>query len=57
MAGAHGCFINVGYASANWIGFGCYNDKASSFAWRFPQAVFGLLALILLAGSFFGKPA
>jgi len=53
MAGAHGVFINVGYASAGWISYACYTDRTSSFAWRFPQTVFGLLALCLLAGTLF----
>ncbi|KEF53969.1 uncharacterized protein A1O9_09764 [Exophiala aquamarina CBS 119918] len=52
MAGAHGCFINVGYASANWIGFGTFYSS-TSFAWRFPNAVFIILALCFLAGTFF----
>ncbi|OIW32831.1 general substrate transporter [Coniochaeta ligniaria NRRL 30616] len=51
LAGAHGCFINVGYAAANWIGFGSYFSK-SSFAWRFPNAVLLLWALCFLAGTF-----
>lgn len=25
LAGAHGCFINVGYAASNWIGWGFPN--------------------------------
>ncbi|CAL5871028.1 uncharacterized protein PFLUO_LOCUS5270 [Penicillium psychrofluorescens] len=24
MAGAHGSFINVGYAISNWVGYGCF---------------------------------
>jgi len=48
-------FINVGYASAGWIGYACYTDRTSSFAWRLPQTVFGLVALCLLAGTLFGK--
>lgn len=52
MGGAHGCFVNVGYATANWVGFGTYHSS-SSFAWRFPNAVFVILAICFLGGTFF----
>lgn len=71
MAGMHGCFINVGYATAGWIGyvvmwnyvptnsylrrFGCYTVKTSTFSWRFPNAVYGILGLMLLAGTFISR--
>ncbi|OQV03232.1 hypothetical protein CLAIMM_08301 [Cladophialophora immunda] len=51
MAGAHGTFINLGYALAAWIGFGCFYSAASTFGWRFPNAVFALWALLLLIGT------
>ena len=74
MAGAHGSFINMGYAVAGWVGyalppipiefvkpslirsnrFGCFNASSTSFGWRFPNAVLLLLALLVLAGTFFG---
>ncbi|KAH0831568.1 putative MFS sugar transporter [Fonsecaea pedrosoi] len=53
MTGAHGSFINVGYFSAAWIGFACYYKADSTFAWRFPNAVLLLWALILIVGSLF----
>ncbi|TVY84029.1 Sugar transporter STL1 [Lachnellula suecica] len=53
MTGAHGSGINIGYAVAGWIGFGCFFNSESSFGWRFPNAVLGIWALCLLAGSFF----
>ncbi|PMD29230.1 general substrate transporter [Hyaloscypha variabilis F] len=53
MAGAHGSFINIGFALAGWIGFGCFFESNSSFGWRFPNAVLALWGLCLLAGSFF----
>ncbi|KIM97589.1 hypothetical protein OIDMADRAFT_44281 [Oidiodendron maius Zn] len=53
MAGAHGSGINVGYAIAGWVGFGCFFESTSSFGWRFPNAVLALWGLCLLAGSFF----
>ncbi|TVY85916.1 Sugar transporter [Lachnellula willkommii] len=53
MAGAHGSGINVGYALAGWVGYGCFFESKSSFGWRFPNAVLGLWGLCLLGGSFF----
>ncbi|KAJ5832274.1 hypothetical protein N7474_000585 [Penicillium riverlandense] len=44
MAGAHGCFINVGYAVSNWVG---------TFGWRFPNAILVFWALCLLIGTLF----
>ncbi|KAE8441595.1 hypothetical protein EG329_004644 [Mollisiaceae sp. DMI_Dod_QoI] len=53
MAGAHGSFINIGYAVAGWVGFGCFFESVSSFSWRFPNAVLIIWALCLLGGTFF----
>ncbi|KAK6368175.1 hypothetical protein LTS17_009916 [Exophiala oligosperma] len=53
MAGAHGSFINAGYALAAWIGFACFHASETSFGWRFPNAVLVILALCVLGGSFF----
>lgn len=53
MAGAHGSGINVGYAVAGWVGFGCFFESHSSFGWRFPNAVLAIWGLCLLIGSFF----
>ena len=51
MAGAHGSFINIGFALAGWIGFGCY-FSSSSVGWRFPNAVLALWGICLLISSF-----
>ncbi|TAQ87226.1 hypothetical protein B7494_g4450 [Chlorociboria aeruginascens] len=53
MTGAHGSFINMGYAVAGWVGFGCYHASGSTFGWRFPNAVLILWSLCLLGGTFF----
>ncbi|OQV02316.1 hypothetical protein CLAIMM_07534 [Cladophialophora immunda] len=53
MTGAHGSFVNFGYFLAGWIGFGCYHAPRTTFSWRFPNAILGLLGLILMAGTFF----
>ncbi|EXJ91552.1 hypothetical protein A1O3_00100 [Capronia epimyces CBS 606.96] len=53
MTGAHGSFINTGYLLAGWIGFGCYHAPSTTFSWRFPNAVLGLLGLVLMTGTFF----
>ncbi|KAK5189912.1 hypothetical protein LTR96_006117 [Exophiala xenobiotica] len=53
MAGAHGTFINLGYALAAWIGFACYYSAASTFGWRFPNSVFALWAVLLLIGTIY----
>ncbi|CAK7223967.1 hypothetical protein SEUCBS140593_005414 [Sporothrix eucalyptigena] len=53
LTGSHSGFIALGYSLAGWIGYGCYYAEGTSFAWRFPNAVLCLVALILLAGSFF----
>ncbi|KAK5311282.1 hypothetical protein LTR93_011775 [Exophiala xenobiotica] len=53
MSGAHGVFINMGYAVATWLGFACFHASETSFAWRFPNAVLINWCLSLLVGSFF----
>ncbi|KAK4946199.1 hypothetical protein LTR10_014711 [Elasticomyces elasticus] len=53
MAGAHGSFVNAGYALAAWVGFACFHASGSSFGWRFPNAVLLIFALCVLAGTFF----
>ncbi|EXJ84877.1 hypothetical protein A1O3_05552 [Capronia epimyces CBS 606.96] len=53
ITGAHAIFINLGYCTAGWIGFGCYFTPASEFAWRFPFAVIIIWSSCLLAGSFY----
>ncbi|TVY40478.1 Sugar transporter [Lachnellula occidentalis] len=45
MAGAHGSGINIGYALAGWVGYGCFFESTSSFAWRFPNAVLAIWGL------------
>jgi hypothetical protein len=38
IAGLHAQFVGVGFAIANWVGFGS-SYSASSFQWRFPLAL------------------
>ncbi|CZR63798.1 related to transporter (major facilitator superfamily) [Phialocephala subalpina] len=51
IAGLHAQFVGIGFAVANWIGFGC-SYSTNSFQWRFPLAVQCLPALIVLIGTF-----
>lgn len=37
IAGLHAQFVGIGFAVANWIGFGC-SYSTSSFQWRFALA-------------------
>ncbi|KAK5459528.1 hypothetical protein LTS15_003656 [Exophiala xenobiotica] len=53
MAGAHGSFINAGYASSAWIGFACFHASGSSFGWRFPNAVLVIFGICVLGGTLF----
>lgn len=37
ISGLHGQFVGVGFAIANWVGFGC-SYASGDFQWRFPLA-------------------
>ncbi|RDW63718.1 hypothetical protein BP6252_11263 [Coleophoma cylindrospora] len=50
IAGLHGQFVGVGFAIANWVGFGC-SYASGAFQWRFPLAFQCLPALIVLFGA------
>ncbi|KAG2421025.1 hypothetical protein HFD88_000641 [Aspergillus terreus] len=51
IAGLHAQFVGVGFAVANWVGFGC-SYATGEFQWRFQLAFQCLPALIVLAGIF-----
>ncbi|QKX63227.1 uncharacterized protein TRUGW13939_10396 [Talaromyces rugulosus] len=51
IAGLHAQFVGVGFAAANWVGFGC-SYTSGGFQWRFPFAFQCLPALIILIGIF-----
>ncbi|RDW59180.1 hypothetical protein BP5796_12104 [Coleophoma crateriformis] len=50
IAGLHGQFVGVGFAIANWVGFGC-SYASGDFQWRFPLAFQCLPALVVLFGA------
>ncbi|KAG6909494.1 hypothetical protein DXG01_017216 [Tephrocybe rancida] len=45
VSGLHGQFVGVGFAIANWVGYGC-SFASGDFQWRFPLAI----PLVLLGG-------
>ncbi|KAL4893683.1 general substrate transporter [Aspergillus ambiguus] len=51
IAGLHAQFVGVGFAVANWVGFGCSYAKGE-FQWRFQLAFQCLPAIIILVGIF-----
>lgn len=51
ISGLHAQFVGIGFALANWIGFGC-SYASGDFQWRFPLAIQCLPALIVMAGTF-----
>ncbi|KFY29291.1 hypothetical protein V491_00113 [Pseudogymnoascus sp. VKM F-3775] len=51
ITGLHAQFVGIGFAVANWVGFGC-SYSTSDFQWRFPLAFQCLPALIVLIGTF-----
>ncbi|KAK9457547.1 general substrate transporter [Dipodascopsis uninucleata] len=52
ITGLHGQFVGIGFAVANWIGFGC-SYSTTQFQWRFPLGFQIVPAAILFAGIFF----
>ena len=51
IAGLHAQFVGIGFAAANWVGFGC-SYATGQFQWRFPLAFQCLPAIIVLIGIF-----
>jgi MFS family permease len=51
ISGLHAQFVGVGFACANWVGFGC-SYASGQFQWRFPLAFQCVPAIIVLAGIF-----
>ncbi|KAF2797587.1 general substrate transporter [Melanomma pulvis-pyrius CBS 109.77] len=51
IAGLHAQFVGIGFACANWVGFGC-SYASGQFQWRFPLAFQCLPAIIVLLGIF-----
>ncbi|KAL1954426.1 hypothetical protein VTO42DRAFT_1196 [Malbranchea cinnamomea] len=51
IAGLHAQFVGFGFATANWVGFGC-SYASGDFQWRFPLAFQCLPAIIILIGVF-----
>ncbi|KAL2795160.1 general substrate transporter [Aspergillus keveii] len=51
IAGLHAQFVGIGFALANWVGFGC-SYSTGQFQWRFPLAFQCLPAIIILIGIF-----
>ncbi|KAF1994573.1 general substrate transporter [Amniculicola lignicola CBS 123094] len=51
IAGLHAQFVGIGFACANWVGFGC-SYSSGAFQWRFPLAFQCAPAIIVLAGIF-----
>ncbi|KAF2492747.1 general substrate transporter [Lophium mytilinum] len=51
IAGLHAQFVGIGFAVANWVGFGC-SYASGDFMWRFPLAFQCLPAIIVLVGIF-----
>ncbi|KFY93020.1 hypothetical protein V500_03954 [Pseudogymnoascus sp. VKM F-4518 (FW-2643)] len=51
ITGLHAQFVGIGFALANWIGFGS-SYSTSDFQWRFPLAFQCVPALIVLVGTF-----
>ncbi|KAL1608549.1 hypothetical protein SLS60_003491 [Paraconiothyrium brasiliense] len=51
ISGLHAQFVGIGFATANWVGFGC-SYASGQFQWRFPLAVQCLPAIIVLVGIF-----
>ncbi|KAG6909498.1 hypothetical protein DXG01_017220 [Tephrocybe rancida] len=49
VSGLHGEFVGVGFAIANWVGYGC-SFASGDFQWRFPLAIQCIPALVLLGG-------
>lgn len=47
IAGLHAQFVGIGFALANWVGFGC-SYSTSSFQWRFPLAFRKRLSLLFI---------
>lgn len=43
IAGLHAQFVGIGFATANWVGFGC-SYATGTFQWRFPLAFRKLLS-------------
>ncbi|RKU44667.1 hypothetical protein DL546_003583 [Coniochaeta pulveracea] len=52
IAGLHAQFVGFGFATANWVGFGC-SYASGQFQWRFPLAFQCLPAIIVLIGIYF----
>lgn len=52
IAGLHAQFVGFGFATANWVGFGC-SYAHGAFQWRFPLAFQILPAIIVLIGIYF----
>ncbi|KAF2175993.1 general substrate transporter [Zopfia rhizophila CBS 207.26] len=52
ISGLHAQFVGFGFATANWVGFGC-SYASSDFQWRFLLAFQCVPALIILGGIFF----
>ncbi|KAH7112107.1 general substrate transporter [Dendryphion nanum] len=51
ISGLHAQFVGIGFACANWVGFGC-SYASGQFQWRFPLAFQCLPAIIVLVGIF-----
>lgn len=51
ISGLHAQFVGIGFATANWVGFGC-SYASNDFQWRFPLAFQCLPAIIVLIGVF-----
>lgn len=51
ISGLHAQFVGIGFACANWVGFGC-SYSSGQFQWRFPFAFQCVPAIIVLGGIF-----
>ncbi|ODV90244.1 hypothetical protein CANCADRAFT_103965 [Tortispora caseinolytica NRRL Y-17796] len=50
ISGLHSQFVGIGFAIANWVGFGC-SYASGDFQWRFPLAFQCIPSLLMLAGT------
>ncbi|PSN67796.1 general substrate transporter [Corynespora cassiicola Philippines] len=51
ISGLHAQFVGIGFACANWVGFGC-SYASGDFQWRFPLAFQCVPAIVVLIGIF-----